>query len=76
MTFEYLAPQLFREREFYKDKGIPCPKDVEVEEKEEKEREEGEAGGGGEGAGGAEDEQDEGNTDYHRLLQLLLFLLL
>jgi len=48
-----------REREFYKDKGIPCPKDVEVEEKltADNENEEGEAG---------EEGQGDGNQDYHR----------
>ena len=50
---------IFREREFYKDKGIPCPKDVEVEEKltADNEGEEGEAG---------EEGQGDGNQDYHR----------
>ena len=48
-----------REREFYKDKGIPCPKDVEVEEKIKGDRE-GEEGDTG------EEGQGDVNQDYHR----------
>lgn len=53
-----------RERDFYKDKGVPCPKDVEVEEKEEREKEK-EKEGEVKGEQG-EAEHDENNPDYHR----------
>ena len=52
-----------REREFYKDKGIPCPKDVEVEEKALEAE-----------AANTEDGQDEAqptDADYHRFVLAL-----
>merc|ERR1712038_145101 len=51
-----------REREFYEERGLPCPKDMEAEtEKEKEEKEETEAGVGG--------------GDYHRFEEQVNLLL-
>jgi len=61
-----------RERDFYADRGLPCPKDLEAEsEKDEKlKREEEGAGSGEAGEGGAE-----GGADYHRFDEQVNLLL-
>ena len=49
---------IFRERDFYAEKGVPCPKDVELEhEKNEKMKKEEEE---------SQTPDANANTDYHR----------